>query len=148
MAFTLMRNPASWLAELDRIQREFDRTFGAVGLPTSIRAASGAAFPAVNIGSTPTSLEVYAFAPGLDPAKLEVTVDNNLLTLAGERKLPPQAEKTTVYAQERFDGQFRRVISLPEDADPAKVEAQYRDGVLHVTIGRRESVQPRRIAVN
>lgn len=148
MALTLMRNPASWLAELDRIQREFDRTFGAFGLPASIRAASGAAFPAVNIGSTPTSLEVYAFAPGLDPAKLEVTVDNNLLTLAGERKLPQPAEKSTVYAQERFDGQFRRVISLPEDADPAKVDAQYRDGVLHVTIGRRESVQPRRIAVN
>lgn len=148
MALTLMRNPASWLAELDRIQREFDRTFGAFGLPMSIRAVSGAAFPAMNIGSTPTSLEVYAFAPGLDPAKLEVTVDNNLLTLAGERQLPKPAEKTAVYAQERFDGQFRRVISLPEDADPAKVEAQYRDGVLHVSIGRRESVQPRRIAVN
>ena len=54
----------------------------------------------------------------------------------------------TVYAQERFSGPFRRVVSLPEDVDPAQVQAAYRDGILRVTIGKRESSKPRRIEVN
>ncbi|MDE2255760.1 MAG: Hsp20/alpha crystallin family protein [Betaproteobacteria bacterium] len=148
MVGTLMRTPASWFSELDRFQRELDRRYGAFGLPVSIRAASGASFPAINIGSTPTAVEVYAFAPGLDASKLEVTVDNNLLTLTGERKLETPDAKSTVYAQERFAGAFRRAISLPEDVDPTKVEAHYKDGVVHVSIARRASVQPRRITVN
>jgi HSP20 family protein len=53
-----------------------------------------------------------------------------------------------VHAQERFAGKFRRVISLPEDADPAKVEASYRDGILRISIAKRESSKPRRIQVN
>jgi HSP20 family protein len=53
-----------------------------------------------------------------------------------------------VYAQERFSGTFRRVVSLPEDADPAKVEANYRDGILRVTVAKRESSKPRRIEVS
>ncbi len=148
MVGTLMRTPASWLSELDRFQRELDRRYGTFGLPVSIRAASGAAFPAINIGSTPSAVDVYAFAPGLDASKLEVTVDNNLLTLAGERKLEAPDAKSNVYAQERFSGGFRRVISLPEDVDPTKVEAHYKDGIVHVSIARRASVQPRRITVN
>ena len=62
--------------------------------------------------------------------------------------LPPEGERTTVHARERFAGRFRRVISLPEDADPARVDASYRDGVLRVTIAKRESSKPRRIEVN
>ena len=148
MVGTLLRTPASWFADLDRLQREVERAFGGFGLPVSIRAAGGVAFPAINIGSTPTAVEVYAFAPGLDASKLEVTVDNNLLTLAGERKIDAPDAKSTVYAEERFDGSFRRVVSLPEDVDPNQVEAHYKDGVLHVRVARRESVQPRRITVN
>jgi HSP20 family protein len=53
-----------------------------------------------------------------------------------------------VYAKERFVGSFKRVLSLPEDADPAKVEASFRDGLLHITVGKRESSKPRQIAVN
>ena len=52
-----------------------------------------------------------------------------------------------MYAQERFAGNFRRVVSLPDDADPAKVDASYRDGILRVTVARRESSKPRRIEV-
>jgi HSP20 family protein len=122
-----------------------ERSFG---LPTSIRAAGGTAFPAINIGSTADAVEVYAFAPGLDASKLDVTVDNNLLTLAGERKLAEPPQGGSVYAEERFDGTFRRAISLPDDVDPAQVEARYTDGVLRVRIARKAALQPRHIAVN
>lgn len=88
-------------------------------------------------------------APGLDPASLQVTTDRGLLVIAGERKsdLPESRDGVAVYAQERFTGSFRRVVSLPEDADPARVDATYRDGVLRISIAKRESSRPRRIEV-
>ena len=147
-----MRTPTGWLADFARVQRELDRaldrTFGGLGMPASIRAASGPAFPAINLGSTPEAVHVFAFAPGLDASRLEVTVDHNLLTIAGERALARPDATSAMYAEERFSGSFRRVLTLPDDVDPTQVEATYRDGVLAVRVGRRAAVQPRRITVN
>lgn len=139
---------ANLLAELNRMQSMLDRVFPTPN--SSIRSAGGADFPTLNVGTTPASLEVMALAPGLDPARLEITVDRGLLVIAGERRseLPPQGERHAVYARERFTGPFRRVVTLPEDADPARVDASYRDGVLRVSVARRASAQPRRIEVN
>jgi len=70
------------------------------------------------------------------------------MTISGERPpTVPNDGKANVYGNERFAGSFRRAVSLPEDIDPAKVEANYRDGVLHVTLQRRESAVPKRINV-
>jgi HSP20 family protein len=145
--YGLFRPSADLFAELNRLQSMMDQVFG----PTersSIRA--GAGFPVLNVGATPETIEVMALAPGLDPATLELSVDRGLLVIAGERKsqLPADRERATVHAQERFAGKFRRVVSLPEDADPAKVDASYRDGILRVTVAKRESSRPRRIEVN
>ena len=144
----MFRSSADLFAELNRMQSLLDQVFPSAG--TSIRSTAGATFPAINVGTTPTAVEVQALAPGLDPAKLEISVDRGLLIIAGERasELPPQAERTTVYANERFAGRFRRVISLPEDADPGRVDANYRDGILRITVAKRESSLPRRIEVN
>jgi HSP20 family protein len=111
---------------------------------------AGTTFPVLNVGTTPASVEVQALAPGLDPSSLEITIDRGLLVIAGERRseLPTSGERSTVYAHERFSGSFRRVVSLPEDADPARVEASYRDGVLRISVAKRESSLPRRIEVN
>lgn len=146
---SLLRFPTDLFSEFERMQREMDRLFGTWSLPTSIRAGARGAFPAVNIGTGPKSVEVYAFAPGIDPAKLEVSVDRGLLTISGERpsELPEESDRVSVYAGERFAGSFKRVVSLPEDVDPAGIEARYRDGVLRVSIPRRESALPKRIEV-
>ncbi len=146
---SLLRFPGDLFGDFDRLQREVDSLFGAAGLPTSIRATGRGAFPAVNIGSTEDSVEVIALAPGIDPSKLELSIDKGLLVIAGERAADAaQDDKATCYAQERFNGEFRRVVSLPEDVDPQKVDATYRDGVLHVTVHKRESSKPRRIQVS
>lgn len=144
----LFRSSADLFAELNRMQSLLDQVFPTPG--ASIRSQAGAGFPVLNVGTTPGAVEVQALAPGLDPSKLDITVDRGLLVIAGERKseLPPAGERTSVYASERFTGKFRRVISLPEDADPARVEAAYRDGVLRISIAKRESSLPRRIEVN
>ena len=143
----LFRPSADLFEQLSRLQNHFDQAFGG---GSSIRALSGANFPALNVGSTPDTVEVMALAPGLDPSKLALTIDRGLLIISGERQsaVPENGERTSVYAQERFTGAFRRVISLPEDVDPGKVDASYKDGVLRVTLSRREASRPRRIEIN
>lgn len=142
--------PRDLFAEMDRLQREMQQAFDQ---SPSIRGYGRGGYPALNIGGTPSTVEIYAFAPGIDPATIELNLDRGVLTLAGERRATvPGAnggsdEKTTLHANERFVGRFRRVVSLPDDIDPNAVNATYRDGVLHVSIKRRESAQPRRIEV-
>ena len=136
-------------SELNRLQSVFDQVFRPWER-TSIRGLTGASFPVINVGATPDAVEVMALAPGLDPASLQLTVDRGVLVMSGERKsqLPEPGDNTSIYAQERFAGNFRRVVSLPEDADPARVDASYRDGILRVTVGKRESSKPRRVEVS
>ncbi len=138
--------PRDLFAEMDRLQRDMQQAFD---LTPTIRGVGRGGFPALNVGSTPQTVEVYAFAPGLDPARIEVELDRGVLTIAGERpsNLPEPQARATVHIDERFAGKFRRVISLPDDADPNGVSASYRDGVLHISVRRRESAQPRRISI-
>jgi HSP20 family protein len=138
--------PRDLFAELDRLQRDMS---GGFQPSPSIRGLGRGGYPALNVGSTPTSVEIYAFAPGLDPASIDVNLDRGVLTLAGERQaaLPGSDEKTTLHLNERFSGRFRRVVSLSDDVDPNAVSAAYRDGVLHVSVQRRAATQPRRIEV-
>jgi HSP20 family protein len=138
--------PHDLFAELDRLQREAGSSFG---MSPNIRGLGRGGFPAMNVGGTPHSVEIYAFAPGIDPAAIEVQLEKGVLTLSGERAsdLPAEDTKATVHIHERFSGRFRRVVSLPDDIDPDQVRARYRDGVLHVSIPRREAALPRRISV-
>jgi len=134
-------------AELDRLQREVQEAFD---LSPSIRGIGRGGFPALNVGGTPESVEIYAFAPGLDPATIELNLDGGLLTIAGERPASLPAtddDKAAVHINERFGGRFRRVLSLSDDADPNSVSADYRDGVLHIKVKRHQSAQPRRITI-
>jgi HSP20 family protein len=142
--------PRDLFAELDRLQREMQQAFD---LSPTIRGFGRSGFPALNVGGTPQAVEVYAFAPGLDPATLEIHVDQGVLTISGERKSPLPEEGTNgkrpvIHINERFAGQFTRVLTLPDEVDPDAVKAQYRDGILQITIPRRASAQPRRITVS
>ena len=139
--------PGDLFAQMDRIQRELQQTFD---LEPSIRGIGQGGFPAINVGSTPKSVDLIAFVPGLEPGSIDVQLEHGVLTVAGERAddLSGLTERATVQVNERFAGRFRRVVSLPDDIDPESVNAQYRDGVLHVSIARRESSQPRRISVH
>ena len=135
--------PRDVFAELDRLQREMQQ---ASEWSPSIRGLTRG-FPAMNVGGTSKTVEIYAFAPGIDPASLDVQIEKGVLTLAGERKAVETPEKAAVHIDERFAGRFRRVVTLPDDVDPNAVEARYRNGVLHISIARQAAAQPRRIVV-
>ena len=143
--------PRDLFAEMDRLQREMQQ---ALDLSPSIRGFGRGGFPALNVGSTPQTIEIYGFAPGLDPATLDINLDHGVLTIAGARipsfpdgQSDGTARQPAVHINERFAGEFSRTLALSDDADPETVEARYRDGVLHITIQRRAAAQPRRITV-
>jgi len=146
---SLFSFPSAFTGDFQRLRHELDDLFGAVGMSTGIRSVAPGSFPAINVGKLPQSMEIYAFAPGIDASSIEVTVDRGVLTLAGERApaLPASDAKVNVYSRERASGRFRRAISLPDDADPSKVQASYRDGVLHISVARRDAPVPTRIAI-
>ncbi|MBL7000405.1 MAG: Hsp20/alpha crystallin family protein [Gammaproteobacteria bacterium] len=106
------------------------------------------AYPPVNIGVTDENVDVYLFIPGMDPAALDVVIEKKLLSISGERQLKKQASEDAQVRTERFDGAFKRVITLPEDVDVDTVEAQYQDGVLHIRLAKPALSQPRQIKVS
>jgi HSP20 family protein len=139
--------PGDLFSELDRLHQQMQRAFGA---GTGIRGNDMGAYPLLNVGRTPQTVELYAFAPGLDPASIDVNLERGVLTIAAERgsDLPDRDANSSVRINERFAGRFHRVLSLPDDIDSGNVSADYRDGVLHIQLKRRESAQPRRITVH
>ena len=146
---SILNQPHGLFGQFERMRRELDDVFGVSGLPNSIRSVAPGTFPAINIGRTSTSVEIYAFAPGLDSSKIDVTLDRGVLRISGVRAsgIPINDPRVHVYTRERGTGSFTRAISLPDDIDPAHVNASYRDGVLQVSVARREAAQPKRITV-
>jgi HSP20 family protein len=138
--------PQDLFSEMERLQRDVQRAFEG---GSSIRGLARGGFPALNVGSTPQSVELYAFAPGLDPASIDITLERGVLSIAAERDadVPTEDKSTTVHINERFAGRFRRVVSLSDDIDPDGIAADYHDGVLHINLKRRQTVQPKRIAI-
>ncbi len=146
MDFSLF--PRDLFGEMERLQRQLQQAFE--GSP-SIRGFARGRFPALNVAGTPDSAEVYAFAPGLEPRSINVQIERGVLSVSGERPSPVPVEESSqasVHLNERFAGRFHRVITLTDDLDPNDVQATYRDGVLHISIRRREAAKPRRINVN
>lgn len=141
--------PQSLFDQLDAMQRLLSRSFGLEGAPGGIRSAVYGAFPEINVGRTPTSVEVFAFAPGIDAGSIEVTIERNVLKISGVRTsgIPSRDAKTQLYSNERPEGRFSRAVSLPDDVDPLKVQARYRDGILRVSVALNVAAQPQRIAV-
>ena len=138
--------------DFDRLRRELEQLFD-LGTPVgNIRGAVRGTFPPVNVGETADKVLVYIFVPGVDPAKLDLTIEKNLLTVEGERDTTQEpgegASAQGYHRRERFSGRFRRVVSLPESVDPANVEATYTNGILAVTIGKKEEEKSRKIEVS
>jgi HSP20 family protein len=103
--------------------------------------------PAVDVWETDTEL-VYAFdLPGVDPAKIDVEVENDALTVSAERERVDELEGDRFYRFERRFGAFSRTIGLPQGVAEADIKADYSDGVLEIRVPKPEESKPRRIEV-
>lgn len=145
--FYSLTNPGGHLFDnLRRLDDELDEAFGSWPWSAGIRSVTRGTYPPINVGSTPEQVDVFLFVAGMDPGKLDISIQKNLLSIAGERSAPVEKD-VDYYRKERFDGPFRRVITLPDDVDPEQVDASYRDGVLQIHVKRREAARPRQIEV-
>ena len=140
-------NRMPWTSPFDELRRQMDRLFedygsGSVRPPMTFRAA----YPALNVWDAGDTLCVEAEIPGVGRENIEVYAVGNELTLKG-RRTPLGGDNLTVHRQERAYGEFTRVVALPAEVNPDKVEAVLKDGVLHVRLPKAEQARPRKIAL-
>ena len=103
--------------------------------------------PAVDIKEEAERFVIHADVPGVDPKDIEVSMEDGVLTLAGERKFDPCDQEAGWQRQERLTGRFLRRFTLPEGADAEGISAKGSHGVLEIVIPKQAKVQPRRISV-
>lgn len=134
------------LRELDDARREMERVFDSLHDWTGLRGAG--VFPPINVSEDSDSVFVRAELPGIKSDELEISMENDTLTIAGERKPPVEDnDKVSHHRREREWGAFRRSLSLPARVDADGVRARYRDGILTVTLPKAAEARPRQIAV-
>jgi HSP20 family protein len=105
------------------------------------------AYPSVDIFEDAEGITLVAELPGVDPAAVEVKVENHTLTLTGERKLDRADKKDQYHRIESWYGTFARSFTLPNTMDVEKVKAEHKNGLLRVFLPRREETKPRNIKV-
>jgi HSP20 family protein len=104
--------------------------------------------PALDVQENKDNFTVRVELPGLKREDIEVSLEDGALTISGERKTETPAEGTEVHRQERYYGKFSRVLTLPTAVSADKVKAQYKDGILTVTLAKAEEAKPRQIIVS
>jgi len=141
---TLTRwNPVTGLAavEIDSLNRMFEQVFG--GTPDTSWS------PAVDIFETANQdVVVKVDLPNMKREDIKVTFENDVLTIEGDRAFPSDVPREQYHRLERQYGAFRRSFTLPNSVDGATVQASYQDGVLTITMPRREEAKPRTIQIN
>lgn len=144
---------ANWdlFREMDNLRREIDdafRGFGGRGLRGArlLPAAGLRRQVRLNLYGDADKLYVEALVPGVAPEKLDVTVEGNVLTIAGVRQAVEEQGQTW-HRRERETGRFMRTLELPVEVDADQVKASYRDGVLTVTLPKSMAARPKRISI-
>jgi HSP20 family protein len=134
--------------ELNRLRREIDRLLED---PFNLLVPSTSFFegwtPAVDIYEDKDKYVVKAELPGMRKEDIQVSLDGNTLTISGERKHEEEKKEGETYRSERYFGRFQRSVTLPAQVQANKVEANYKDGVLSVTVPKAEEAKPKQIQV-
>lgn len=133
---------------VNQLHNEINRVFGSMaGRDDESPAVTADWIPAVDIREDQDRYVLRADLPGVDPKDIEITMENGMLTIRGERANEVETKTTAYRRVERTTGRFFRRFTLPDSADAERISASGRNGVLEVTIPKHEKVQPRRIAV-
>ena len=140
-------DPFRGLATLqEQMNRFFDGTRVLAGRPDDSSFTSWA--PAVDIHETENELVVRADLPGLEEKDLDVRVENNMLSIRGERQIDKSVSEDNYLRVERVHGSFSRSFSLPTTVNPDAIKADYTKGVLTVRIPKREESKPKQVRIN
>ena len=149
---------AEWnpLSEMEALRREIDRAFEGWGSGRSLPrggvflpATGPRQYPLINLLEDKDHLYVEALTPGVDPQSFNVTVVQNRVALSGEKsRVGENINPEAFHRNERASGKFMRSFDLPVEVDESKIEAEYRDGLLRLTLPKAEKAKPKQITVS
>ncbi|HIP92155.1 MAG TPA: Hsp20/alpha crystallin family protein [Thermotoga sp.] len=128
------------------LQREIDRIFDDF-FRVGPREVSGRFIPDVDIYETENSLVIEMEAPGLKKEDIKITVEDGILVISGEKKVERDEKKKNYMVVERCFGKFERAFNLPDYVDPEKIKAKYENGVLTITMPKKEEKKKKTIDV-
>jgi HSP20 family protein len=141
--------PTNW-REMDRLQREMNRLFSqyySTDTYAAARLRPAPGYPALNVWSSESGLNVTAEVPGVRPEDIDISVVGETLTLSGTRTPDEVDENTRYHRQERGYGSFTRTLQLPFPIEVNNVEATFKNGILTIGLPRAEKDRPRKITV-
>jgi len=153
MRLVRFQNPmtAAWPSfnRLSDLREEIDRLFESpLSELTRTTSVFGGWTPAVDLFEDKDNVTVKAELPGMKKEDVEVTLHDGTLSISGERRSEKKVEEADVFRSERYFGRFQRTISLPSAVAGDKVKADYKDGILTVTLLKTEEAKPKQISVN
>jgi HSP20 family protein len=146
MAISRYREPS--LFGLQRLNRILDEAFGGLPFPEQGNVITSTWFAPTDVTEDENSLRITMELPGVDPNNVRLSIENNVLTIRGEKSQETEESNERVHRSERTYGMFERTFVLPNSVDPDKIEARYENGVLFVNIPKAERAKPREIRVN
>ncbi len=133
-----------WL-ELEDMSERLNRLFGSPGSGEATRRVVWS--PAVNVEETKEELRLTAELPGMNIDDIEIEVENNVLSLRGEKREEEEKENRKFHVWERSYGSFERTFTLPRTVNAEKISAQFKDGILHVQMPKAPEAKSRKIAI-
>lgn len=141
--------------QMDALRREIDRAFDNIGLRSEphsrmafLPGRAARRYPLINVHEDRDTLYVEALAPGVDPASFDISVVGNVLSISGEkRRHAGEVKPEAFHRSERAVGKFIRTIELPVEVNAERVKADYRNGLLIVTLPQAEHIKPKQINV-
>jgi HSP20 family protein len=147
MAITRYRDPAS-LFGLQRLNRILDEAFAGAGFTEQGSVITSTLFAPTDVSEDENALQITMELPGVDPDDVRLSLENNVLTIRGEKKQQFDENNERVHRFERVYGVFERTFVLPNTVDPDSIEARFENGVLIVRIPKAERARPREIRVS
>lgn len=144
MSYITLCQPRSVLNEATKI---FDHVFSPLINNDTSNIETSHWIPAVDIKEDKTQFVIYADLPGINKENVNISMENNILTIKGTRAWDTKEERKDYFREERVRGDFHRRFTLPETADESKIEAKMKNGVLEIRIPKKEVVLARSIKI-
>jgi len=136
------------ISEMDRIRHEINRIFEE---PFSLMRQGSSFFegwePALDVYENNDRITVRAELPGMKKEDISVSLEENTLTISGERKREEERKEGEVFRSERYFGRFQRIVTLSQPVDVNQIQANYKDGVLTINLPKAEAAKPKQIEV-
>ncbi len=134
-----------FFSPLRELQREIDRLFD--GFFRGFQGGEGAFYPATDVYETEDAVKIEVEVPGMSKDDIKITVEDNILRIHGQKKLEREEKGKSYYVVERSHGSFERAFRLPEYVEPEKITAKFENGVLTITLPKKEGEKKKVIDV-